>query len=74
MAQHDNYDKDVLKNLQRIANSLEKIEKKMLVKSTENEFIGLSNVDCNTCKYSDIPLSEAPYYSCRDGSKYVSRN
>ena len=29
MASHDNYDKDVLKALQRIANSLEKIEKKM---------------------------------------------
>ena len=29
MAKHDNYDKDILKTLQRIANSLDKIEKKM---------------------------------------------
>lgn len=29
MANHDNYDKDILKALQKIANSLEKIEKKM---------------------------------------------
>lgn len=73
MAQHDNYDKDVLKALQRIASSLEKIEKKMPVKPTENNFMALSNVDCSTCKYSDIHLREAPCYSCRDGSNYVSR-
>lgn len=29
MANHDNYDKDILKALQRIASSLDKIEKKM---------------------------------------------
>ena len=29
MAKHDNYNKDILKALQRIANSLDKIEKKM---------------------------------------------
>ena len=29
MASHDNYDKDILKTLQRIATSLDKIEKKM---------------------------------------------
>ena len=29
MAGHDNYDKDILKALQKIANSLDKIEKKM---------------------------------------------
>ena len=74
MASHDNYDKDVLKALQRIANSLEKIEKKMPVKATENMNIELlSNFDCSTCKYSDIHLREAPCYSCRNGSNYVSR-
>lgn len=29
MANHDNYDKDILKALQKIANSLDRIEKKM---------------------------------------------
>lgn len=53
MASHDNYDKDVLKALQRIANSLEKIEKKMPVKpiKTMNELresSGLSKVDDNS--------------------------
>lgn len=66
MAQHDNYDKDVLKALQRIANSLEKIEKKMPVNLTGEQ-------DCSTCKYRDIHLREAPCYSYRDGSNYVSR-
>ena len=73
MASQDSYDKDGLKALQRIANSLEKIVKKMPVKATENKFRGLSNCDCSACKCSDIHLREAPCYSCRDGSNYVSR-
>ena len=74
MASHDNYDKDVLKALQRIASSLDKIEKKMPVKATDNNIIEfLSNCDCSTCKYSDVHLREAPCYSCRNGSNYVSR-
>ena len=32
MAQHDRYDNDILKELQRIATSLDKIEKHMSVK------------------------------------------
>ena len=73
MASHDNYDKDVLKALQRIANSIEKIEKKIPVKATENKIRELSNCDCSTCKYSDIHLREAPCYSCRDGSNYATK-
>ena len=38
MAQHDRYDTDILKALQRIASSLDKIEKKMLnIPMTPNE-------------------------------------
>lgn len=33
MANHDNYDKNILKALQKIANSLDRIEKKMPDKS-----------------------------------------
>lgn len=74
MTLHDKYDKDVLKALQRIASSLEKIEKKMSVKPTENEFIGLSVVDCFNCKHSDCHPIDQLCYTCRDGSNYVSRN
>lgn len=46
MAQHDRYENDLLKQLTRIANSLEKIEKKMpdahRVIFQENIFGGLS--------------------------------
>ena len=38
MAQHDRYDNDILKALQRIASSLDKIEKKMPnIPMTQNE-------------------------------------
>ena len=51
MATHDRYDADILKALQRIATSLDKIEKKMSDKpQTMNELresIGLPRIDDN---------------------------
>ena len=38
MTQHDNYDKDILKTLKRIASSLDKIEKKMANKNSIQVF------------------------------------
>lgn len=50
MVSHDNYDNSILKSLQRISNSLEKIEKKIPNKpiKTENEnreSLGLPRID-----------------------------
>ena len=56
MASHDNYDKDILKALQRIATSLDKIEKKMSDKpQTPNdlrESMGLPRIENDGSKFS----------------------
>ena len=56
MASHDNYDKDILKALKRIATSLDKIEKKMSDKPhTPNELresIGLPSIENDGSKFS----------------------
>ena len=56
MASHDNYDKDILKALQRIATSLDKIEKKMSNKpQTPNdlrESMGLPRIENDGSKFS----------------------
>lgn len=87
MASHDNYDKDVLKALQRIANSLEKIERKIVDASTfsYNDYLSINNVNreelgnfrnrpnCFTCKYEDLNLGETPCRDCDRHSHYVSK-
>ena len=56
MANHDKYDTDILKALQRIASSLEKIEKKMPDRpQTMNELresIGLPRIENDGSKFS----------------------
>ena len=56
MATHDRYEVDILKTLQRIATSLDKIEKKMLDKpQTLNdlrESIGLPRIENDGSKFS----------------------
>ena len=56
MASNDNYDKDILKALQRIATSLDKIEKKMSDKpQTPNdlrESMGLPRIENDGSKFS----------------------
>ena len=56
MANHDRYEVDILKTLQRIATSLDKIEKKMLDKpQTLNdlrESIGLPRIENDGSKFS----------------------
>ena len=56
MASHDNYDKDILKALQHIATSLDKIEKKMSDKpQTPNdlrESMGLPRIENDGSKFS----------------------
>ena len=56
MANHDNYDKDVLKALQKIANSLDRIEKKMTNKpQTMNdlrESMSLPRIENEGSKFS----------------------
>lgn len=56
MATHDRYEVDILKTLQRIATSLDKIEKKMPYKpQTMNyEKTILANGFCSKCKKSSI--------------------
>ena len=55
-ANHDRYDNDILKTLQRIATSLDKIEKKMLDKpQTPNdlrESMGLPRIENDGSKFS----------------------
>ena len=56
MANHDRYEVDILKTLQRIATSLDKIEKKMPDKpQTPNdlrEFMGLPRIENDGSKFS----------------------
>ena len=56
MANHDKYDTDILKALQRIATSLDKIEKKMSDKpQTPNdlrESMGLPRIENDGSKFS----------------------
>ena len=56
MANHDKYDTDILKALQRIASSLEKIEKKMPDRpQTMNELresIGFPRIENDGSKFS----------------------
>ena len=56
MANHDNYDNDILKALQKIANSLDRIEKKMTNKpQTMNdlrESMSLPRIENDGSKFS----------------------
>ena len=56
MASHDNYNKDILKALQKIANSLDRIEKKMTNKpQTMNdlrESMSLPRIENDGSKFS----------------------
>lgn len=56
MATHDRYDTDILKALQRIATSLDKIEKKMPDKqqTMDDEETILANGFCSKCKKASI--------------------
>lgn len=79
MATHDRYDTDILKQLTRIANSLEKIERKLpepeqptLTANEMREEIGLEPVECEetktcyNCRYRDIPgfMTNCPCVLC----------
>ena len=76
MASHDNYDKDILKALQKIANSLDRIEKKMLndtaLSSTTPTAKG--EFKCINCKFHAVDSDAEPCISCdRYSSNFVSR-
>ena len=76
MATHDRYDNDILKQLTRIANALEKIERKLpeqpiLTANEMREKNGLDPVEyeeiktCSNCRYRDIPgFLDCPCYLC----------
>lgn len=76
MATHDRYDNDILKQLTRIANSLEKIERKLpeqpiLLASNEmREEIGLQPAECKetktcySCRYLDRDSLSYPCSQC----------
>ena len=64
MASHDNYDKDILKALQRIATSLDKIEKHLnsnnIVEKCSNDVVE----KCYNCKFQHFSGDEDPCKSC----------
>ena len=76
MATHDRYDNDILKQLTRIANALEKIERKLPEqpiltaneKSEKNELDPVEHEEtktCSNCRYRDIPgFLDCPCYLC----------
>lgn len=76
MTTHDRYDNDILKQLTRIANSLEKIERKLpeqpiLIANEMREKNGLEPVKCEetrtciNCRYRDIPgFMNSPCIQC----------
>ena len=76
MATHDRYDNDILKQLTRIANALEKIERKLpeqpfLIANEIRDKIGLESMErketktCSNCRYRDIPgFFDCPCYLC----------
>ena len=66
MAGHDNYDKDILKALQKIANSLDKIEKHLNSKSTQYNIEKTYDVveKCSNCKFYHFSGDEEPCKSC----------
>ena len=76
MANHDNYDKDLLKALQKIANSLDRIEKKMVNDKDLSSTIPTAKGEfkCNNCKFHAVDLDAEPCISCdRYSSNFVSR-
>ena len=76
MPTHDRYDNDILKQLTRIANALEKIERKLpeqpiLTANEMRDKIGLESMErketktCSNCRYRDIPgFLDCPCYLC----------
>ena len=64
MASHDNYDKDILKALQRIATSLDKIETHLnsnnVVEKCSNNVVE----KCSNCKFYHFSGDEEPCKSC----------
>lgn len=69
MATHDRYDTDILKALQRIATSLDKIEKHLADKDKFEEKINKdSSFTCSECKYLDLYSDEEPCNSCHYGN------
>ena len=75
MASHDNYDKDVLKALQRIANSLEKIERKL--PNIPTFMAGCDLSDSNIQPITDDRRKELGVFSTRPNCftcKYIDNN
>lgn len=68
MAQHDNYDNNILKALQRIANSLEKIEKKMDNSKDDN-----NEKCCYDCEFVSEEYHGEPCHSCHNFSNFERR-
>ena len=64
MANHDKYDTDILKALQRIATSLDKIEKHLnsnnVVEKCSNDVVE----KCYNCKFQHFSGDEEPCKSC----------
>ena len=64
MASHDNYDKDILKALKRIATSLDKIEKYLnsnnVVEKCSNNVVE----KCSNCKFQHFSGYDEPCKSC----------
>lgn len=71
MATHDRYDNDILKQLIRIANSLEKIERKLSEQPilTANEMRCEEVKTCNNCRYLDRDSLSYPCSQC--GTDYL---
>lgn len=76
MPTHDRYDNDILKQLTRIANALEKIERKLpeqpiLIANEMRDKIGLDPVEyeetktCYNCRYLDMDSLSYPCNQCR---------
>lgn len=66
MATHDRYDTDILKTLNSIASSLDKIEKHLNSKSTQYNIEKTYDVveKCSNCKFQHFSGDEEPCESC----------
>lgn len=72
MAQHDNYDNNILKALQRIANSLEKIEKK-IEKKMGNGKDENNEKCCYDCEFVSEEYHGEPCHFCHNFSNFERR-
>ena len=70
MDNHDRYDTDILRALQRIANSLEKIEKKAARPRTDHDF----GFDCQSNKKGEKRMSNDTKSCWKDRSPFTSED